>query len=82
MARGDPQINLRINESLKEQLSYSALRSGRTITAEASYLLRVGLEEAMVSLDDIKAMEAKIEQLDQKINEQFEKLEILILNNK
>lgn len=44
MARSDPQFNLRIPQELKEQIEKSAKDDGRSVNAQAVYLLQVGLD--------------------------------------
>lgn len=44
MARSDPQFNLRIPQELKDQIEKSAKDDGRSVNAQAVYLLQVGLE--------------------------------------
>lgn len=46
MARSDPQFNLRIPQELKEQIEKSAKDDGRSINAQAVYLLQKGLEQS------------------------------------
>lgn len=44
MARSDPQFNLRIPQELKDQIEKSAKDDGRSINAQAVYLLQKGLQ--------------------------------------
>ena len=44
MARSDPQFNLRIPQELKDQIEKSAKDEGRSINAQAVYLLQKGLQ--------------------------------------
>ena len=46
MARSDPQFNLRIPQELKDQIEKSAKDDGRSINAQAVYLLQKGLEQS------------------------------------
>lgn len=46
MARSDPQFNLRIPQELKNQIEKSAKDDGRSINAQAVYLLQKGLEQS------------------------------------
>lgn len=46
MARSDPQFNLRIPQELKHQIEKSAEDNGRSINAEAVYLLKKGLDQS------------------------------------
>lgn len=46
MARSDPQFNLRIPQELKEQIEKSAKDSGRSVNAQAVYLLQKGLKQS------------------------------------
>lgn len=44
MSRTDPQFNLRIPQELKDQIEKSAKDDGRSINAQAVYLLQKGLQ--------------------------------------
>ena len=44
MARSYPQFNLRIPQELKDQIEKSAKDDGRSINAQAVYLLQKGLQ--------------------------------------
>lgn len=47
MARSDPQFNLRIPQELKDQIEKSAKDDGRSVNAQAVYLLQKGLEQSL-----------------------------------
>ena len=56
MARSDPQFNLRIPQELKDQIEKSAKDDGRSINAQAVYLLQKGFQPTALT-------QAKLDQI-------------------
>lgn len=75
MARGDPQILLRVPEGLKDAIAERAKKNGRSINAEILMILNSVLEIDNRILQNTKEVEVDIPKLDETKATQVELLQ-------